>query len=59
MFNVDETFKIEIVMDVTTHTIKKGDQPWLCVEIVLKLVWNLYWLFSYLEWVTRLDEKSL
>ena len=38
MFNIVEILKIDIVMDVTPQTIKKGDQKLSCVELVLELV---------------------
>ena len=41
MFNIGEIFKINIVMTVTTKTVKKVDQTLSCVELVLKFVWNL------------------
>ena len=41
MFNIGEMLKIDIVMAGTTQTIKKGNQVWSCVELVLELVWNL------------------
>ena len=33
--NIGEILKIGIVMAVTTYTIKKGDQTWYCVELVI------------------------
>ena len=41
IFNIGEILKVDIVMAVTTHTIKNGDQTWSYVELVLELVWNL------------------
>ena len=35
MFNIGKILKIDIVMDVTTQNIKKGDQKWSCVELVI------------------------
>ena len=52
MHNIAEILKIDIVIDVTTQTIENGEQAWSCVELVLKLVWNMYKL-------TWIDQKKL
>ena len=41
MFNIGKILKIDIILAVTAYTIKKGDQTWYCVELVLELVWKL------------------
>ena len=33
-------------MDIPTQSIKKGDQIWSCVELMLRLVLNLYIRFE-------------
>ena len=45
MFNIGEILKIDIVMYVTTYTIRKGDQMWSYVELVPELVCNLMDVF--------------
>ena len=41
MFNIDERLEIDIVMDVTTNTLRKGNQPGPCVELFIKLMRDL------------------
>ena len=56
MFNMGETLKMDIVMTVTTKTIKKVDQRRSCVELELELVWNLSrtpeYILPCLNWET-------
>ena len=54
MFNTGETFKVDIFMAVTTHTVNKGGQPRSCVELLLELVCKMslmtehFYLFLYI-----------
>ena len=47
MFNIGKILKIDILMDVTTQTVKNGGQRRSCVELVPKLVWNLSIMFGH------------
>ena len=57
-FNIDENLKIDLVIYVTTHNIKKGDQTGSCLELVLMLVWNLSLLLSPPSIFTRTPSQN-
>ena len=60
MFGIGEILKIDIFLSITTHTIKKGDQTWSCVELVMYL-FPLHFFDSYgnAEDVTRDNRGGL